>query len=242
MSAVSRVSTGNKILSALPHEAFTSLQQHLESVHFKKGETLYLPGDKIRYVYFPANGFLSLLYTTESGSTSEIAMVGSEGMVGFRVVLKKTTIPYEVTVQIPTDAIRIKADVLEREFHKCTGLQESVLRYLDVIITQTSQLTICNRFHTIERALSRWLLSAHDRANSDSLNLTQENISQALGVPRTGVTMAAGALQKAGLISYSRGKITILDRANLEDNACECYRIIHEEIQKFVNGLNSRST
>jgi CRP-like cAMP-binding protein len=242
MPAVSRVvSTGNKILSALPHEAFDRIQQHLESVHFKKGEVVYVTGDKIRYVYFPADGIFSLLSTTQNGSTFEIAMVGNEGLVGLPVILKNTTIPYEVTVQFPTDAIRIRAEVLEEEFQKGRALQEIVLRYFNVLMAQVSQLSICNRFHTLERALSRWLLSAQDRANSDSLNLTQENISQALGVPRTGVTMAAGSLQRAGLIRYSRGKIAILDRANLEANSCECYRIIRDEIQKFVSELNSRS-
>jgi CRP-like cAMP-binding protein len=242
MPAVSTVpATGNKILSALPHEAFTGIQQHLESVHFEKGEVVYVTGDTIRHVYFPADGLFSLLSTTASGATFEIAMVGNEGLVGLPVVLKDTTIPYEVTVQIPTDAIRIRAEVLEQEFRKCGELQDGVLRYLNLLIAQVMQLSICNRFHTLERALSRWLLSAQDRANADSLNLTQETISQALGVPRTSVTTAAGALQKAGLIRYSRGKIAILDRAGLEANSCECYRTIRDEIQQFVNELNPRS-
>jgi CRP-like cAMP-binding protein len=161
-------------------------------------------------------------------------------MVGLPVILKNGTTPYEVAVQIATEAFRIKAEVLQEEFNKGGALQEQMLRYLNVLIAQVSQLTICNRFHTLELALCRWLLTAQDRVNSDSLNLTQETISQALGVPRTGVTMAAGALQRAGLIRYSRGKIVILDRPKLEANSCECYRIINDQIHHFLNDSNAR--
>jgi CRP-like cAMP-binding protein len=235
------VTTGNKILAALPHDEFSSIARHLESVHLEKGEVVYIAGDRIRYAYFPAGGLFSLLSTTETGSTVEIAMVGNEGMVGLPVILKNGTTPYEVTVQIATDAFRIKAEVLEAEFQKGKTLQELVLRYLNLLLAQVSQLTLCNRFHTLELALSRWLLTAQDRVNSDSLNLTQEIISQALGVPRTGVTMAAGALQRAGLIRYSRGKIVILDRPKLQANSCECYRIIYDQINHFLNNSTSRS-
>jgi CRP-like cAMP-binding protein len=236
------VTTGNRILAALPHDEFSSVARHLECVHLEKGEVVYIAGDRIRHAYFPTGGLFSLMSTTETGSTVEIAMVGNEGMVGLPVILKNGTTPYEVIVQIATDAFRIKAEALEAEFHKGKALQDLVLRYLNVLLAQVSQLTLCNRFHTLELALSRWLLTAQERVNSDSLNLTQETISQALGVPRTGVTMAAGALQRAGLIRYSRGKIVILDRPKLQANSCECYRIINDQINHFLDDWRSQSS
>jgi len=199
-----------------------------------------MTGERIQYAYFPVDGLFSLVSTTENGSTAEIAMVGKEGMVGHPVILKHGMTPYEVSVLIATEALRIRAEALEEEFHKGGALQESVLRYLNLLIAQVSQLSVCNRFHVLEKALSRWLLIAQDLANSQSFDLTHESISQALGVPRTGVTMAAGALQRAGLIRYSRGKIVILDRTRLEANSCECYRIIHNETQQFLKELDSR--
>lgn len=232
--------TGNKILEALPSEELTNLRRHLASVQFEKGEVVYVTGDRIQYAYFPVDGLFSLVSSTENGSTAEIAMIGKEGMVGHPVILNHGIAPYEVNVQIPTNALRIRAEVLEEEFHKGGALQGLVLRFLSLLIARVSQLSVCNRFHTLEEALSRWLLTAQDLLNSESLNLTHESISNALGVPRTGVTMAAGALQRAGLIRYSRGKIVILDRTGLGANSCECYRIIHNETQEFLKELNSR--
>ena len=232
--------TGNKILTALPQEELTNVRRHLEDVHFDKGKVVYMTGDRIQYAYFPVEGLFSLVSNTENGSTAEIAMIGKEGMVGHPVILKHGLTPYEVSVQVSTYALRIRAEVLEEEFQKGGVLQELVLRYLNVLIAQVSQLSVCNRFHVLEKALSRWLLTAQDLVNSQSLNLTHESISHALGVPRTGVTMAAGALQRAGLIRYSRGKIVILDRTRLEANSCECYRIIHNETQQFLKELDSR--
>ena len=239
MFAAAKQTTGNRILAALPHEELTSVRRHLYRVHFKKGEVVYMTGDKIQYVYFPVDGLFSLVSNTEDGSTAEIAMIGQEGMVGHPVILKRGLTLYEVSVQMATDALRIRAEVLEEEFQKGGALQELMLRYLNLLIAQVSQLSICNRFHVVGKALSRWLLVAQDLANSDSLDLTQESISHALGVPRTGVTMAAGNLQKAGLIRYSRGKIIILDRTRLEANSCECYRIIHNETQQFLKELDT---
>lgn len=225
---------GNRILAALPHTEFSRIQPHLENVELEKGKLVYLTGDRIRYVYFPVNGLLSLLSATETGSTVEVAMVGNEGIVGLPVILKKGKISYEVTVQISVNAFRIKAEVLQEEFDRAERLQEHMLRYTHVLMAQIAQLSICNRFHTIEKALSRWLLMAQDHVNADSLNLTQENISNALGVPRTAITMAAGNLQRSGLIRYSRGNIEILDRDALETKSCECYRILRDELQQFL--------
>ena len=235
MLAVStQVAIGNRILAALPAEQLTRLLPHLSTIHLKRDEVLYLSGDEIRHVYFPVTGLISLLSTTETGSTVEVAMVGNEGIVGLPVILKNRMIPYEVTVQTETDAYKIKAEDLQEEFDRCEALHELILRYLNMQFAEISQSALCHRFHTVEEALGSWLLMAHDRLNTESLNLTQEIISHALGVPRTGVTMAAGALQRAGLIRYSRGKIVIVDRARLEANSCECFRIIHDELSHFL--------
>jgi len=235
MLAVStQVAIGNRILAALPAEQFARLQQHLSMVSLERDKVLYITGDEIRYVYFPTGGLVSLLSTTETGSTVEAAMVGNEGIIGLPVILKNKMIPFEVTVQTQTDAFRIKAEDLQEEFDRGEALHELILRYLNLLIAEITQSALCHRFHTVEEALGRWLLLAQDRLHTDSLNLTQEIISHALGVPRTGVTMAAGSLQRAGLIRYSRGKIAIVDRARLEANSCECFRIIRDELSHFL--------
>jgi len=238
MLAVRRqVDIGNKILAALPRQEFERILEHLESVHLERGEVVYYAGDTIRYAYFPVQGLLSLVSITETGSTVELAMVGNEGIVGLTVINKTGIIPYDVTAQIATAALRIRVDVLQEEFDKGEGLHDLMLGYVSMLMTQISQSSICHRFHILEGALSGWLLVVQDRVNSDTLNLTQELISNALGVPRTGVTVAAGSLQRAGLIRYSRGKIVILDRARLEANSCECYRVIRDELKHFPEDL-----
>jgi CRP-like cAMP-binding protein len=232
-AALGTVTIGNRILAALPHEEFARIQPGLEHIHLEKGKVVYIRGDVIQHVYFPVKGLLSLLSATETGATVELAMVGSEGAVGLPAILKKGMISYEVTVQIAVDAFRIRAEVLRREFDRGEHLHEHMLSYTHALIAQIAQLSICNRFHTIEKALTRWLLIAQDRARTDILDLTQENISNALGVPRTAVTMAARTLLNAGLIRYSRGHIVILDREALEANSCECYRILHDELHQI---------
>ena len=236
-----QVAIGNKILAALPRAQYLRLLPHLTTIRLVRDEVVYITGDQIRYVYFPISGLMSLLSTTATGSTVEVAMVGCEGIIGLPVILKNRMIPYEVTVQTETDAYRIKADDLQEEFNKGEALHELILRYLNVLIAEISQSALCHRFHTVEKALGRWLLMAQDRLNTESLNLTQEIISNSLGVPRTGVTMAAGALQRAGLIRYSRGKIMILDRARLEKNSCECFRIVHNELSHFLTEVKTDS-
>jgi CRP-like cAMP-binding protein len=234
ISVSTQIALGNRILAALPREDFARLVPHLKAVRLERDEVVYIAGDQIRYVYFPISGLMSLLSTTETGSTVEVAMVGNEGIVGLPAILKNSMIPYEVVVQTETVAYRIKAEDLQEEFDKGEALHELILRYLNILIAQISQSALCHRFHTVEEALGGWLLMVQDRLNTESLNLTQESISHALGVPRTGVTMAAGTLQRAGLIRYSRGKIMILDRERLEDNSCECFRIIHDELSHFL--------
>ena len=235
LAASRQLGMRNKILGSIPHEEFAHLLPHLEEVHLEKRETVYLSGDNIKYAYFPENGLLSLLVTTKTGSTVEVASVGSEGVLGLPIILRNHMIPYEVTVQFPTRAWKIRAQRLQEEFDKGKSFHEFVLRYLNVLITQISQSSICNRFHTINEALSRWLLTVQDRVNSDNLNLTHEMISHTLGVPRTAVTAAALELQKAGAIRYVRGNISILDRSKLEEKSCECYRIVRDELDHFLS-------
>jgi len=235
LAASRQLGMRNKILGALPHEEFANLLPHLEEVHLKKGETIYLSGDNIKYAYFPENGLLSLLVTTKTGSTIEVAGVGSEGVVGLPVILRNQITPYEVMVQFTTQAWKIRAQRLQEEFDKGKTFHEFALRYFNVLIAQISQSSICNRFHPMNEALSRWLLTVQDRVHSDSMNLTHEAISHTLGVPRTAVTGAALELQRAGAIRYMRGNIFILDRTKLEERSCECYRIIRDELDQFLS-------
>src|SRR5215212_8439168 len=194
----------NRILGALPEEEFARIARHLKLVELAKDDIVYLTGDNIQHVYLPESGLLSLLSTTETGSTIEVAMIGKEGVVGLPVILRNHTIPYEVMVRFATEAYTIKAEIFKEEFARGKSLHEFALRYLNVMITQITQSSICNRLHSLEQTLSRWLLTVHDHINIDTLHLTQQAISYALGVPRTGVTVAAGALQKGGAIRYSR--------------------------------------
>ena len=234
LAASRQLGMRNKILGALPREELAQLLPHLEEGVLEKGATVYLTGDSIKHAYFPENGLLSLLFTTETGSTVEVASVGSEGVVGLPAILRNYSIPYEVTVQFTTEVRKIRATRLQEEFDKGKALHEFVLRYLNLLIAQVCQSSICNRFHPLNEALSRWLLTVHDRVDSDNLNLTHETISHSLGVPRTAVTGAAGDLQRAGIIRYMRGNISILDRAKLEAKSCECYRIIRDELDHFL--------
>jgi CRP-like cAMP-binding protein len=236
-----QVDVGNKLLGALPLSEFRRLSEHLERVRLEKGEVVYVTGDTIRYAYFPIDGLLSLVLTTETGASMELAMVGNEGLVGLTMINKTGVIPYDVTAPVATEAWKIKAQVLEKEFDRGESLHDLLLAYLNVVMAQISQSSICHRFHKLEAALSTWLLVVHDRLNSATLALTQEFISSALGVPRTGVTAAAGSLQRAGLIRYSRGRIEILDRAGLEEISCECYRILADKIKHFPKDSTTRS-
>ena len=224
----------NRLLAALPHEEYDRLQPHLDLVHLSTRRTLSEAGDLIEHAYFLNSGMGSLLALTQDGTTVEIAMVGNEGMLGIPVVLGVHKTAYRIMVQIPGDAMRIKADVIWAEFKRGGKLQDLLLSYTHALITQISQSAVCNRFHTVEKRLCRWLLIVHDRVEGNTFHLTQEIISFMMGTPRTAVTMAAGALQDAGLIRYKRGKITIIDRHGLEDAACECYTIVAQSLKDFL--------
>lgn len=220
----------NRLLAALPRQEYERLAPHLEPTHLPRGKTIALTGDTLRYAYFPINGMISLLSTSEGGEAIEVAMVGSGGFVGVPIILKVGVTPYWSMVQIQSDAMRISATALAQEFDRCGQLQELLLKYTHSLLAHVSQSAVCNRFHTVQARLCRWLLLSRDCVKSDTINLTQEFIAQMLGTARTAVTMAAVPLQDAGLIRYRRGRITILDREGLESAACECYSMVRKEV------------
>ena len=224
----------NRLLSALPRTEYDLLLAHLQRVHLARGKVLYNTGDVVRYGYFPLTGMISLLSLNHNGETIELGVVGNEGFVGIPSILRSNTSPYRVVVQIPADVLVVRAEVLSREFNQGGHLQDLLLRFVHALLVQISQSAVCNHFHRTQARLSRWLLISRDRVNSNTVYLTQEFLSQMLGVPRTGVTAAARTLQESRLITYSRGKITILDPKGLELRACECYRIITEEMDDLL--------
>ena len=224
----------NRLLAAVPPDELGRLLPKLSRVHLPRGRLIYNVGDTVRYVYFPASGMCSLLAATEGGALLEVGVVGTDGLVGLPAVLRGGVTRHEVMAQLDTNAFRISAESL-RAAVACGGvLQEVLLRYAYTLFVQVSQTALCNRFHTIRQRLCRWLLISLDATGSDTVHLTQEFLSYMLGVPRTGVTLAAGDLQKAGLISYRRGRIKALDRARLERAACECYRVTHAEVRRAI--------
>jgi CRP-like cAMP-binding protein len=226
--------SNNQLLSALPREEYERILPGLELVELRPGKVLYEITDTVGYNYFILSGMVSLLAITENGSTIEVAMVGNEGLVGIPTVMGIYKTPYRMMVQIRGRALKIRADSLRTEFVRGGRLHDVLLRYTYTLITQISQSAVCNHFHTAEQRLSRWLLVTRDRTHLDEFHLTQEVISHMLGIPRTHVTMRAGALQQRGLIRYSRGKITITDLRGLEAASCECFRTVKEEISGFL--------
>ena len=233
MSTSSRLPprAANQLLSALPAAEYVRLLPDFQSTRLTAGRVLYESGEPVGECYFAAGGMISLLSTTEDGSTIEISMVGNERLVGVPAVLGADATPYRVMVQIGSDALRIKASALKREFDRGETLHGLLLRYMHALLCQVSQSAVCNRFHTVEQRLCRWLLIGRDRVNSETFPLTQEFISHMLGVPRTSVTTTAATLQREGLISYTRGRITITDPRRLEARGCECYRVVRREIE-----------
>lgn len=234
LAAANPGSIKNRILAALPDEEYERIRPKLEVVTLENGEVLYHHGDRIRCVYFPNEAVISNVVTLESGATVEVGPVGNEGMAGVSVLLGTDNSFHKVMVQVGGGAVRMNADVLRSECSQCAPLQTILLRYTMARHIFISQSVACNRLHTIEERLCRWLLAMHDRAEEDEFELTQEMIAEMLGTQRSGVTLAAGALQRAGLISYKRGRITILDREGLEDTSCECYRVVKEQFDKFL--------
>jgi CRP-like cAMP-binding protein len=225
----------NGILAALPCEEFARVFPNLKLVNLTAGGILYETGDNIRYAYFLNSGAVCLLAESSNGESIEVGSVGNEGLVGLPAILRVERAPFRVIVEITGDALRIEAETLREEFHRGGKLQNWLLRYTHALFTQMSQSGICNHFHTVEERLSRWLLITSDRGQSESFRLTHELIAQMLGTSRSAVTMAAAKLQRLGLISHRRGRVTILDRPVLELTACECYQIVKEEFNDFLD-------
>ena len=224
----------NRLLAALPGEEYERLRPHLEPVSFSLGEVVYESGGRLDYIYFPGNAIVSLLYTMENGASAEMGLVGNDGVLGIALFMGGDTMPNRAVVQSAGIAIRLKAKVLQDEFARGGKFQQLLLRYTQALITQISQTAVCNRLHSVEQQLCRWLLLSHDRVSADELIMTQELIADMLGVRREGVTVAAGRLQDAGAISYVRGRIKILDRRKLEATACECYRVVKTEFDRLL--------
>ncbi|MBE9167304.1 Crp/Fnr family transcriptional regulator [Pleurocapsales cyanobacterium LEGE 06147] len=227
----------NQLLAALPESEYASLVPHLETVSLRTGQILYQPYELIEFVYFPNRAIVSLVAIMEDGATTEVGLVGKEGMVGLPVILGSNCSSRRAIVQIGNGAVMLNADILKREFDRGGELRRLLLLYTQGLLTQVSQTAACNRQHVIEERLARWLLSVQDRVEQDEFLLTQEMIAYMLGVRRSGITVAANILQRAGIISYSRGRIHIRDRQALEATACECYRLVNQEFQRLF-GFN----
>jgi CRP-like cAMP-binding protein len=224
----------NQVLAALAASDRERLLPQLEPVRLELGWALYESGGEQGYVYFPTDSIVSLLYVMQDGSSAEIAVVGHEGAVGISLFMGGETTPSRAVVQSAGDAYRIRGNLLKTEFERGGHLQYLLLRYTQALITQMAQTAVCNRHHAVEQQLCRWLLLSLDRLESNELAMTQELIANMLGVRREGVTEAAGKLQAAGLIEYSRGRITVLDRPKLETQVCECYAVVKREYDRLL--------
>lgn len=227
----------NHLLAALPAEVAARLAPRLELVPLALGEMLYEPGEPLRHAFFPTTCIVSLHYVTQSGASVETSGVGNEGFVGVSLVTGGNTTPSSAVVQTAGRAYRIDSAALQEEFLRAGVMQRLLLRYTQALITQTMQTAACNRFHTVEQQLSRWLLLTMDRAPTSELIMTQELIASMLGVRREGITEAAGKLQRAGHIQYRRGHISVLHRAGLEVEACECYAVVRKEMDRLLSDV-----
>jgi CRP-like cAMP-binding protein len=224
----------NHILAALPPGDLTRLSAGIEPARMPLGRVLYESGDTMRHIYFPTTSIVSLLYVMENGASAEIAIVGNEGVVGVSLFMGGETTPSRALVQSAGQAFRVSSQVLKAEFRRGGPLQHVLLRYTQALITQMSQTAVCNRHHSVEQQLCRWLLMSLDRLATNELTMTQKLIANMLGVRREGVTESAGKLQKLGLIEYHRGRITVLDRAGVEKQACECYQVVKNEFKRLL--------
>jgi CRP-like cAMP-binding protein len=224
----------NSILAALPERDFERLRAHLDAVELPLGTAIYEAGSRVRQLYFPTSGIVSLLQVMADGATAEIAVVGNEGVVGIAMFMGGETTPSRAVVQSVARAYSMSAEILKSEFGRGGQLQYLLLRYTQALITQMSQTAVCNRHHTVEQQLCRWLLMSVDRLDKNELIMTQELIANMLGVRREGVTAAASSLQRAGSISYVRGRIEIIDRGDLEQRVCECYGVVKKEYERLA--------
>jgi CRP-like cAMP-binding protein len=206
----------------------------MQPVSFALGQVVYEFGGQLESVYFPTDSIVSLLYTMENGTSAEMGLTGNDGVVGIALFMGGGTMPNRAVVQSAGGALRMSVKDLNAEFVRGGEFQRLLLRYTQALITQISQTAVCNRLHSVEQQLCRWLLLSHDRINTDELIMTQELIADMLGVRREGVTLAAGRLQGAGAIKYVRGRIKILDRQKLEDTVCECYEVVKTEFDRLL--------
>lgn len=230
----------NQLLASLPESILERTVPHLELISMPLGEVYYECGGQLQHVYFPTTSILSLHYVMEDGASAEIAGVGNEGVLGISLFMGGKTTPSRATVQTAGYGYRLKGQLMLEEFNRAGGrrsgaLQNLLLRYTQALITQISQTAVCNRHHSVEQQLSRWLLLTLDRLPTNELTMTQELIASMLGVRREGITEAAGKLQREGLISYRRGHITVIDRDRLESHSCECYHVVKKEFNRLLS-------
>ncbi len=224
----------NQLLAALPAAQLERWRPQLELVKMPLGRVLYESGGTLDHLYFPLDSIISLLYVMANGASAEIGVVGNEGVVGISLFMGGQTTPNRAVTQSGGEAIRLKARLLTEEFNKGGPVMHLLLRYTQALITQMAQTAVCNRHHSLDQQLCRWLLLSLDRLSSNQLVMTQELIANMLGVRREGVTEAAGRLQEAGHISYRRGQITVLDRERLEQRSCECYAVVKKEYDRLL--------
>lgn len=230
----------NHLLAALPTVEFDVLAGHLELVPMRLGQMLYEPGGQLQHAYFPTTSIVSLHYVMESGATAETAGVGNEGMLGVSLFMGGDTTSSSAVVQTAGQAYRLQRRLLKQEFDRGGLLQRLLLRYTQALLTQMAQTAVCNRHHSLEQQLCRWLLLTLDRLPTNELVMTQELVASMLGVRREGITVAAGDLQRAGYISYRRGHIAVLDRLGLESSACECYSVVKKELNRLLSDVRYR--
>lgn len=227
----------NKLLAALPSEDLARMERDMEAVDLPLGKVLYEAGGKLSHVYFPVTAIVSLLYVLEDGASAEIAVVGKDGVVGISLFMGGGTTPSRAVVQSAGKGLRMPAERLMREFTQSIEVRHLLLRYTQALITQMAQTAACNRHHSVDQQLCHWLLMSLDRLDGNELVMTQELIANMLGVRREGVTEAAGNLQRAGMIRYQRGHITVLDRAAIERRTCECYSVVKAEYDRLLPDL-----
>lgn len=227
----------NHLLAALPTADFEAIASHLELVPMALGQMLYEPGTQLRHAYFPTSSIVSLHYVTETGASAETAGVGNEGVVGISLFMGGDTTSSSAVVQTAGQAYRLDRRVLLQEFSRAAMLQRLLLRYTQALMTQMAQTAVCNRHHSVEQQLCRWLLLTLDRVPTRDLTMTQELVASMLGVRRESVTEAAGRLQTAGYIRYRRGHIGVLDRTGLERQACECYGVVKQELGRLLSDV-----
>jgi CRP-like cAMP-binding protein len=229
----------NRLLAALPESEWTQWRPHLEPVELTLGQVLSEPDSKFTHVYFPINSIISLLYVTAEGDSAELAVVGHEGILGVAVFMGGETTRSRAIVQSAGCAVRLDGRVIMNGFKRAGPVMHLLLRYTQALITQMSQTAVCNRYHSVDQQLCRWLLLSLDRLQSNELVMTQELIANMLGVRREGVTEAAGRLHKTGIIQYQRGRITVLDRGALEKRTCECYGVVKKEYDRLLQSTAS---